>query len=361
MSKRLPLSPLTDSFCWCRDTLDGLCYRIQTLSYARPAIQRVRSLLSRPPRLHQSARMIPTPITSHLSAEDFETVYEPAGALAIPSLQSITRLSHFASQRTPSSSSTPSNRTLHGSGAAESVSRLGEHVRRASEVWMATDRSRPPAGPAQAASPPSSAQSAGLHPLVSPSNDAPLAPAAPAEREISRCTVYLTTDLNPHACRCTLLTSSRNAVPLDPVLTDLTAALLPRLSRQVDVLVFNPPYVETEDEEAVEAQGQEDKRIEKSWAGGAGGMRVTSRLLEQVDVRAIPRLTCLCGELELTSQSGSLQTLLSDRGLFYLVAVPENKPLAIIAAMQARRLEGEVRLSLETVLAFPQRWAPERS
>ncbi|GJN93518.1 hypothetical protein Rhopal_006575-T1 [Rhodotorula paludigena] len=127
--------------------------------------------------------------------------------------------------------------------------------------------------------------------------------------------VYLCTDLNPHATRCTRLTGLSNSIPLNPVLTDLTSALLPRLERSVDVLVFNPPYVETEDDEAEMAQ--EGGVIERAWAGGKGGMRVTDRLLEQVE------------------------SLLSDRGLFYLVAVPENKPLEIIEQMQARGLHGE--------------------
>lgn len=48
------------------------------------------------------------------------------------------------------------------------------------------------------------------------------------------------------------------------------------------MLVFNPPYVETWDEEAEAAQAV--GVIEKAWAGGAGGMRVTGRLLEVVGV-----------------------------------------------------------------------------
>lgn len=124
-------------------------------------------------------------------------------------------------------------------------------------------------------------------------------------------TVYLTTDLNPHACRCTLLTSSRNSVPLNPILTDLTSALLPRLTHQVDVLVFNPPYVETEDEEVVEAQGEEGKRIEKSWAGGVGGMRVTNRVSEQVDVR----LSADIQEDELSLCGGSTDPPLRPRAI----------------------------------------------
>ncbi|GAA6007149.1 hypothetical protein JCM10207_001525 [Rhodosporidiobolus poonsookiae] len=131
--------------------------------------------------------------------------------------------------------------------------------------------------------------------------------------------LYLTTDLNPPSTLATLRTGAANSVPLLPVLTDLTASLLPRLERQVDVLIFNPPYVETDDAEAVEAQ--EEGVIERAWAGGKGGMRVTDRLLAQVE------------------------TLLSLRGVFYLVAVPQNKPLEILRQMkETHGLHGEITL-----------------
>ena len=95
--------------------------------------------------------------------------------------------------------------------------------------------------------------------------------------------MYLCTDLNPHATRCTHQTGLANSVPLNPILTNLTSSLLPRLTRQVDVLVFNPPYVETEEEELYDAQ--EDGTIEKAWAGGESGMKITNKVLEQVEVR----------------------------------------------------------------------------
>ncbi|GAA5909614.1 S-adenosylmethionine-dependent methyltransferase [Sporobolomyces salmoneus] len=130
--------------------------------------------------------------------------------------------------------------------------------------------------------------------------------------------LYLCTDLNPHATRCTLETGVANKVPLDPILTNLTSSLLPRLARQVDVLVFNPPYVETEDEELYDAQ--EEGTIEKAWAGGESGMKITNKVLEQVEL------------------------LLSNRGMFYLVAIPQNKPLEILEQMKERGLEGEITL-----------------
>ncbi|GAA5988783.1 hypothetical protein JCM10908_006168 [Rhodotorula pacifica] len=134
--------------------------------------------------------------------------------------------------------------------------------------------------------------------------------------------LYLTTDLNSIACRSTLLTARTNSQPLiESINTDLTSSLSPRLHKAVDVLVFNPPYVETEEEEAITAQQDAEKKgIEKTWAGGAQGMRVTNRLLEQV------------------------KDLLSPRGLFYLVAVPENKPQQILANMRSLGLHGEIVL-----------------
>lgn len=56
-----------------------------------------------------------------------------------------------------------------------------------------------------------------------------------------------------------------------------------RLGHAVDILVFNPPYVPTCDEEMDAAQ--RDVGIAGSWAGGADGMQVTDALLRQVDVR----------------------------------------------------------------------------
>ena len=109
-------------------------------------------------------------------------------------------------------------------------------------------------------------------------------------------TVYLATDLNPAATLCTKLTGEANAVHLSPVLTNLTSGLLPRLEGSVDVLIFNPPYVETATEEREHAQegfhtGEERNGIDKAWAGGIAGMEVTEKVLEMVEVsRDLPSL-----------------------------------------------------------------------
>ncbi len=55
-----------------------------------------------------------------------------------------------------------------------------------------------------------------------------------------------------------------------------------RLRRQVDIVLFNPPYVPTEFEEAQTAQ--QSKGISGAWAGGQDGMSVTNTFLGIVRV-----------------------------------------------------------------------------
>ena len=98
--------------------------------------------------------------------------------------------------------------------------------------------------------------------------------------------VYLATDINPRATQCTYRTGIQNNVPLEPLLASLAGPLHPRLKRRVDVLVFNPPYVPTYDEEMSGAQN--DAGIAGAWAGGSNGMRVTNVLLDQIDVSLLP-------------------------------------------------------------------------
>ncbi|KAL7845881.1 hypothetical protein AOLI_G00240730 [Acnodon oligacanthus] len=126
---------------------------------------------------------------------------------------------------------------------------------------------------------------------------------------------YLCTDLNPAAAQCTAETSRCNKLDLQPVVTDLTECLLPRLNGKVDVLLFNPPYVVTPSEEV----GSHD--IEASWAGGERGREVMDRFFPMVP------------------------QLLSKQGLFYLVTVSDNNPEEIVALLGESGLRGKVCLS----------------
>ncbi|KZT61072.1 hypothetical protein CALCODRAFT_491733 [Calocera cornea HHB12733] len=131
--------------------------------------------------------------------------------------------------------------------------------------------------------------------------------------------VYICTDINADAARCTMTTGQVNKVALNPVITSLVEGLSPRLLGNVDLLVFNPPYVPTYEEEA--ARAQSDRTISGAWAGGAHGMSVTQELL---------RIT---------------PSLLSKEGYFYLVALRENNPTAI-----AHQAQSELGLACHVVL-----------
>ena len=111
-------------------------------------------------------------------------------------------------------------------------------------------------------------------------------------------TQLFATDLNPSAATATLETLQAHGLAnsTDIILTDLTSGLLPRLEGTVDLLLFNPPYVPTPEEE-VERGG-----IAAAWAGGWKGRRVTDRLLPE-----IPKL-------------------MSKNGEMLMVTVPDNDP-----------------------------------
>lgn len=61
--------------------------------------------------------------------------------------------------------------------------------------------------------------------------------------------ISLATDLNFYATRCTKRTAEINKVSetVDVVQCDLVSAITKRLQGNVDLLVFNPPYVPTEE------------------------------------------------------------------------------------------------------------------
>ncbi|XP_051870277.1 methyltransferase N6AMT1 [Pristis pectinata] len=126
---------------------------------------------------------------------------------------------------------------------------------------------------------------------------------------------YLCTDINSLAAACTLESARQNGVNIQPIITDLVTGLLPRLQNQVDVLIFNPPYVVTPSEE-VGTHG-----IEASWAGGERGREVMDRFFPQVS------------------------SLLSSQGIFYLVTVQENDPEEIIESLNSFKLKGTVFIS----------------
>ena len=86
-----------------------------------------------------------------------------------------------------------------------------------------------------------------------------------------------------------------------------------RLESQIDVLLFNPPYVLTPESEV------NDGGLTASWAGGSRGRRVTDQLLPVI-----------------------AQFLSKPKGLFYLVTIPENDPEEICEILRLQGLKGVV-------------------
>ncbi|KAJ2498186.1 HemK methyltransferase member 2 [Coemansia sp. RSA 1972] len=127
---------------------------------------------------------------------------------------------------------------------------------------------------------------------------------------LSSPSLIISTDINPAATRATRETTRLQNGVFEQCQTRFVRAFGDRLNNNVDVLVFNPPYVVTPSEEI-------DVTEEASaWAGGDCGRQVLDVLLPQVP--------------ELLSQSGR----------FYLITIEENKPDEIIQLLQPYGLVG---------------------
>ena len=132
-------------------------------------------------------------------------------------------------------------------------------------------------------------------------------------------------DVNEFACAATVqtvqlsvkeakATSLAPGVFLDCVCGDLTSAIRPR---SVDVLIFNPPYVPSETVPATLSASDQtafDRDLRLSYLatdGGADGMEVTNRLLDE------------------------LPSILSERGIAYVLLCAQNQPEMVMARIKA--------------------------
>ncbi len=127
--------------------------------------------------------------------------------------------------------------------------------------------------------------------------------------------VFFGADLNAEAARVSrdtfvhnnsTTTAPRRPHSMDCVVADLADCFVERLAGAVDVLLFNPPYVPTDDAEL----GHTDLRA--AWAGGAKGRVVIDRFMP-VAAR-----------------------LLSPTGVLYMVLVLENEPLQLATLVSAQ-------------------------
>ena len=93
-------------------------------------------------------------------------------------------------------------------------------------------------------------------------------------------------DIAPEATRTTARTLTRNCPRQynGIVQSDLLSGL--RVQEGVDVLVFNPPYVPTEEEGEGDSWAGD---LGFSWRGGGMGMQTTMRVLDALEVRIAGR------------------------------------------------------------------------
>ncbi|KAL9935895.1 hypothetical protein V8E36_005472 [Tilletia maclaganii] len=163
-------------------------------------------------------------------------------------------------------------------------------------------------------------------------------------------TAVLSLDVNPRATDATHRTGKANDVHLEVVQTNMLSSLhaRPRTMRHsgpkadqvdsrssqdqhglIDLLVFNPPYVPTTEEE--EAEAQRAAGIEGSWAGGLTGTRLVNELID--------------GSVGSDGhRTGAIESHLSPGGAFYLVAIRQNDPPALVKRLQARGLDAAIVL-----------------
>ncbi|XP_069676091.1 methyltransferase N6AMT1 [Periplaneta americana] len=124
-------------------------------------------------------------------------------------------------------------------------------------------------------------------------------------KALGRSSCYVAVDINPIACKITQETAQHNNTDVDVVAMDLMSGF--HWNNKIDVLIFNPPYVVTPSEE-VEGKGVHGD-LARAWAGGERGRQVMDRLFDKIP------------------------SLLSECGVFYLVAIAENCPEDIRLAM----------------------------
>uniref|UniRef100_A0AC34GIM0 MTS domain-containing protein n=1 Tax=Panagrolaimus sp. ES5 TaxID=591445 RepID=A0AC34GIM0_9BILA len=118
-------------------------------------------------------------------------------------------------------------------------------------------------------------------------------------------------DLNPAALKATTETANLNNQSLPELIQcDLLLPFLHRWKSCIDILIFNPPYVPTEEEPTT--------HLERCYAGGPTGRAAVDRLIP------------------------SVSTLLSSSGIFYLVALKSNNIPDIFKFAFKHSLQGSI-------------------
>ncbi|XP_078043525.1 hemK methyltransferase 2 [Augochlora pura] len=122
---------------------------------------------------------------------------------------------------------------------------------------------------------------------------------------------HLAIDLNNNACRVTKKTGQLNSADIEVIQMDLLSCM--RSNCVFDVVMFNPPYVVTSDQEILD-----ERLVFKSWAGGMNGRKVMDRVFPKIP------------------------DILSNTGTFYLLTIKENDPEDILRIFSNMNMKGEI-------------------
>lgn len=145
--------------------------------------------------------------------------------------------------------------------------------------------------------------------------------------------VFITTDINPHACKTVLQTDKDNNLEshrrrkqyvLDSCQMNLTTGII---QRSIDMLVFNPPYVPAFELPSIPATEEDKTWLDLALLGGEDGMVVTWRLLNDLDKILTPGI-----------------------GVAYILFCARNKPKEVAEIMQ------EKGWSVETIIFRKAGW-----
>lgn len=122
--------------------------------------------------------------------------------------------------------------------------------------------------------------------------------------------LYFAVDINPWALETTKDTAKLNGFSetntfLECIQASLTTSIR---KKQIDILVFNPPYVPAENVPEVPSNKENfDQWVDLALLGGKDGMEVTQKIIDQLD------------------------DILSPRGVAYILFCARNKPEKIIS------------------------------
>lgn len=129
-------------------------------------------------------------------------------------------------------------------------------------------------------------------------------------------TLMFATDINDEACKVTRKCATyHNQHGIQVIRTSLSDALMDRLEGAVDLLVFNPPYVPTSNDELVKADS--GNKIYLSWAGGEKGRKLIDTFLKVHVTRLLskPYGTAYMVALDQNNIDDLLNYLLTDHGI----------------------------------------------